>query len=343
MKKVIGIMLAVVLLASAGCICPRSLPVSDDVCWLAEGTICVDDVHLVVRTVNLFGTKRSEGDNPDSYHSMPRATIGIAEKFHDDWPHEIGVIGTQETKRVMNSCPCLGGIVHGAECLAEQLSEEYNGELYRYAYYQRLSVIVGKNWRIVSFDGWKIGEDDILAWSKSSRYLLEAKLESRGSPKRVLRFYTTHLSHRADNSRNRGKQIDNIIFLIRDRQRPNELPPIIVGDFNFRIGHESSNYLKLAKHFYFMNLEAAHCSDSSSWDYGIDHIWVGKRSTFSNSKGTYIPLRYHKTPGYNTGIRLRSNYSVQGRSKKLSDHDSPGMSFQIIEGESPDKSVLGYY
>lgn len=137
-------------------------------------------------------------------------------------------------------------------------------------------MVAGADWDRVSESRWELGKDGWRKWPKrSTRYLFEVKL-IHVATRRGVRFYTTHLSHGDDQSGQRVEQIAKLLKIVRERARPGELPPIVVGDFNrlptSRIGQMMDEHFALA-----------HNSN-------YDQIWIGRKRTFIGARGNLVPI-----------------------------------------------------
>jgi len=277
-------------------------------CWMVDYCyLQPQDVHLVVRTVNTIAR----------WPDYPNRLSGIDELFETDWQYQIGAIGMQEVKEEMNSCPAGASNVHGTKCFAAILAQDF-GHPTTWTAKGAVGVVAGSEWQVIAYSGWELGKD---SWqhfgNRSTRYLNEALLRHRGNGW-VLRFYNTHLSH-GDQLEQRQDQIDKLLGIITTRQRAaGELPPVLVGDFNFRPSSEAASFNKLNASFRLINTEALGCTAGKPTRVGIDQIWVGRRPAFPTSTGTLTLLRWHTSSSGN-GIELDG----------LSDHDSPGASFRI--------------
>jgi len=285
-------------------------------CWLEEPTL--DNVDLVIRTVN---TKQG-----GSYYA--KRLYGIGQEFFNDWPYQVGIIGMQEVKQEMDACPVGEKEVHGARCFAQILGNLY-GENCTYARHKPLGTVVGSDWEIsIEPIAYELGKD---SWNKfgnrSTRYLLYTLLRHR-TEGWMLRFYTTHLSHGQDQKGQRRDQIKKLRKIVKEVSIEGELTPVVVGDFNFSQDSNPNQFDRMNEDFWLANSKGLPCADGMPANGGIDHIWVGRASSFPQAKAKLTVVRYHtEASGY--GIDLQSSHSVDGYVGPLSDHDSPGISFRI--------------
>lgn len=255
-------------------------------------------LDLVVRTVNTQG-----GES----HYASRL-LAIARNISREWT-TAGLIAMQEVKQT-DDCPVPPERDHGAPCFARILEQEYRRPI-GWGFYDSLGVLVGQPWEIVgAVEHWKLGKD---SWSKlgkrATRYLIEVRVIHQVN-RRMVRFYTAHLSHdRRDHPHEqedqRNHQIDKLRSIVTDPRRanPGELPPIIAGDFNFTIDGEvpePSSFDRMNADF-----EVVHST-------GKDHIWVGRATSFPQTEGSFAPF----------GGRVTD---LTG----LSDHASPSVGFTI--------------
>jgi hypothetical protein len=294
---------------------------------------------IIVRTINVH----------HSAADYPLRIRGIAEKFYHDYPHQIGLIGIQELKRrKMTDCIAGGSYDNGARCLAAELARLYGQKAGarisgRYWLQQNaggLGVIADDNWRIMGQKTWSLGYD---------RFLMEVFLEHRTEGYR-LRFYNTHLSiygrvkwyekllygyesGKDKGQKRRSRQVSKIIEIVKDRAKPGELPPIIAGDFNagqdFVTGETEVSVRKMEEHFHRqIDSFRDYCSDYTV----TDHIYIGRKETFTLSRGSFQLLEWHriymdKKPVFVDGKRI----------DELTDHNAEGFIFNIVI--KPDKDV----
>lgn len=215
------------------------------------------------RTVNLIG---------DNWPQFPKRLQGIADAFYDQHPQNIWVIGMQEVKESMNSCPIAPTSTSGGKCLARVLGSRFDRSADSREYIT-LGIASDANWKIVegSREAYYLGRDPVLwecctNWSK--RRLLGVKLRHVDRDLHFW-FFTTHLSHGEDHSDHRRKQVEAILNRIRqvEANDPGNLPPVIVGDFNFN--SNSDNYALMGEYF-----------DLRAYS-GVDCIWIGLPHKFS--------------------------------------------------------------
>ena len=295
------------------------------------------EVAFIVRTMNLH----------HSAADYPLRIRGIAQEFYRNYPHQIGLISIQELKkRKMTGCLCGESLDNGAKCLAAELALLYGqkadaGISDRHWLQQNaggLGVIADDNWKIIGTKTWSIGDD---------RFLMELFLEHKTEGYR-LRFYNTHLSMygsvkwyeknlygytsgKDKGQKKRSTQVSNIIKIVRNRAKPGELPPIIAGDFNagrnFVTGETEVSVKKMEAHFQ-RQIDGFRNSCS---DYTVtDQIYIGRKETFPESKGSFQLLKWHR-------IYMDKKPVVVGgkRINELTDHNAEGFSFKIII--KPDK------
>jgi endonuclease/exonuclease/phosphatase family metal-dependent hydrolase len=302
-------------------------------CWLVQTPFPINDIHLTVRTVNMASSQL------DDYNMRQ---WGIAQQFKIDWASGQDIIGIQEAKENMSDC--VAGVTQttGASCFGSAMAQNGLGPSYSVVRTEasgssQLGIIIGKDWKLLASEGWRLGKDSLRhLGSRSTRRLIEAVVRHKDHGW-TLRFYTTHLSHGADQKEQRLDQIDRLREIIAERVDPGELPPVVVGDFNFR-KEESESYQKMNAHFQLVNELAIGClTDGKPTEAGIDHIWVGRKTAFPQTTGTFVPLRYHTTAANGSGVDLKSQRTVDpvrgqpAYTGALSDHNSPGFSFKIVD------------
>ena len=276
------------------------------------------DVNLVVRTVN---TKQED-------EQYPKRLEGIAGEFFADWPKQAGVIGMQEVKTNMDRCPFHPADAHGADCFARIMKNTYSLASASAVHRDPLGIVAAGDWEITASDNWELGKDDIgHLGARSTRYLLEATVRDR-TKGWAFRMYTTHLSH-GDQLSQRHDELDKIVDHILSRNKIGEMPPILVGDFNFQEHEEPDSYAKLNRYFWLVNDAAWHCLGGQPVTTGIDQIWVGRYESFPHRESLKL-IRFH-TGAEGNGIVLKSPKVVDGVSlPRLTDHNSPGASFKVI-------------
>jgi len=297
------------------------------------------EVAVIVRTINLH----------HSAADYPLRIRGIAQEFFYNYPHQIGLISIQELKKSrMTDCMCGKSFDNGAKCLAAELALLYGQKADArisegYLFQQNaggLGVIADDNWKIIGTKTWSIGDD---------RFLMEVFLEHKTEGYR-LRFYNTHLSMygsvkwyekilygytsgKDKGQKRRSMQVSKIIEIVRDRAKPGELPPIVAGDFNagqnFITGETEVSVKMMEAHFQ-RQIDAfqEYCSDYTV----TDQIYIGRKETFPESKGSFQLLKWHriymdKKPVVVSGKRI----------DELTDHNAEGFSFTIII--KPDNDV----
>ena len=286
-------------------------------------------IGLVVRSINVEGTSNFiVGDPGLDFRLRLQA---FAELFRSDWPFSIGVIGVQQTKTDLTNCPFAPEVDNGTRCFSRAIQREYSslGAASRTAAAVgstvkeiELGVIAGGDWVIEGNVSWAIGKDVLAAewltqWfgkTGGSRYLQEVALRHLEKGWR-LRFYSTHLSHNAGDRNHddeRRSQIENIKRTVKSQALPGELPPIVVGDFNFGANH--------AKNTMSSDFSLAH----EAYESEIDQIWVGNLAAFPQARGTLSKVGV-------TTLKLKgeSRYGAHQFSR-LSAHNSPGVAFRVL-------------
>ena len=297
------------------------------------------EVDLIVRSINLH----------HSAADFPLRLRGIAHEFHHDYPHQIGLIGMQELERgTMNNCLRGKSYNNGAKCLAAELISLYGqkaeARIFEKNWLQQHAevsgIIVDDNWKIIENKSWSIGYN---------RILLEVFLEHKTKGYR-LRFYNTHFSSNTNvkwfekiwygynstkdkGQERRSRQASKVFEIVRERAKPGELPPIVVGDFNsgrnFVTGEAEVSVRKMEEHFWRpIDNFRKFCSDYTV----IDNIYIGKKESFPDSQGYFKLIKWHR-------IRMHKKpVSVDGRRiDELTDHNAEGFSFNILI--KPNKSI----
>ncbi len=291
-----------------------------------------NEADLIVRTINV--------QYPGSEY--PLRLRGIAQAFHRDYPHQIGLIGLQELgEETLTGCLQGNTYNNGAECLAAELNALYmqkaKARISERTWYQKgrevLGIIVDEKWKIIDMKSWDIGYN---------RMLMEAFLEHKTKGYR-LRFYNTHFSSNAElkwyekfwygfnsnkdkGQKKRNRLAEKVINIVRERAKPGELPPVIVGDFNagrnFVSDEAELSVQKLESHFWRMIDDfRSFCTDYTV----VDNVYIGKKKSFPNSLGYFQLKKWHR-------IRMHKKpVIVDGHElDQLTDHNAEGFSFDIL-------------
>ena len=306
--------------------------------WLPQRIVHKrQQVHVIVRSINVEGTTNFLTEaNPDlaqmnsslAEQDYPIRLRTFSSLFYTDWPTAIGIVGVQQTKTQMTNCPMQPARDNGTHCFARLLQARYvaSGQQAEsvagtYTVLRRpieLGMIAGSPWQILDHQVWKIGKDrlrwdHLTKWvgiSGGSRYVQGALLRNAVTGWKF-RFYNTHLSHNADDlnhNSDRRAQIENMKAIIESQVRPDELPPMVVGDFNFAADNPSNT---MAEDF-----DLAHAS-------GIDQIWIGRQSVF-NTQGELTVIG-------KSIVRLAVPFRIgDANFEKLSDHNSPAVALRIV-------------
>lgn len=266
--------------------------------WLACG--CGGPGPITVRTIN-FETTR------DQY---PERMQKIAKKVAND-RQVIGgervpeLIGMEELREKMTKCQG-GGLwettVTGARCFAalqKDLGQGTFGWFFDGVSYpgwfdpdEGGGAAWSDGFEVLQKNRWNIGPG-IEGTTNYDRYLIEVELLHQKS-KRRLRFYVTHFypGHTAERREYRKVQASELIEKVLARATDGDLPPLLVGDFNFDSFEEDGSIL-LNGHFTRAPvLVAAACG--SQPDSAYDIVYVAKKSSFPRSKGTYRLGRLRK-------------------------------------------------
>jgi hypothetical protein len=297
------------------------------------------EAELIIRTINVH---QGAADYSLRLH-------GIAREFHHDYPRQIGLIGMQELARgKMTDCPSGEVYDNGASCLAAELMSLYgqkaeariSEKTWLRKMQESLGVIVGDEWRIIGAKSWNIG---------NNRTLLEVYLGHKTKGYK-LRFYDTHFSSNKpvkwyqklwygykssqdQGEKRRSKQASKVIEIVRERAKPGELPPVVVGDFNagrnFVTGEAEESVQKMERYFW---RPLDRFRKSCSAHIVIDNVYIGKKESFPGSSGYLKLIKWHR-------IDIRKKpVTVNGhRIKELTDHNAEGFSFDILS--NGDKAI----
>jgi hypothetical protein len=266
------------------------------------------DLTMLVRTANLGPTETTK-----------ERLQGVLQVFKEDAPAELGLVALQEHEQI--SCGATSWISTGSECFHVYAESQFNSGVsfekpglpigpHRVwgAHDSRVSAIAGTPWNVIGTKSWEIGTE---SWSKLTlngrgrRYLVEILLQHMQDRDVKVRFYATHLSH-GDQHAQRVEQVKKILEIVRTRVQFGELPPVIAGDFNFSKSKERDNYDRMNESFALANDRIDGSGES------IDHIWLGRWSSFRNTSGAYTVVGGKLSP-LPTGFdhhTLRVNLSV---------------------------------
>lgn len=296
--------------------------------WRRNPDAYLSQINLVVRTANVHGG----GDDNDKA-DFGRRLKGLVQLYYADWPESFGVNALQEDA----DAQCSGdpAEVRGAACFMELMRQRYSlpGTIVR-AHWMRgpLSVIVGgAPWRLGDrYHAYRIGEDP--GWfDDDDRWVLETEL-SGGLGK--FKFYTTHLSH-TDDAANRLRQITQLRESVKATVETGDLPPIVVGDFNFAVKKDGTsdqpqNFQAMSQDFYLATKAGAFCYDGVHGGAPVDQIWIGRHSSFPQTRGVFRAVRLHAN-GDPWGIFLKEPMVVDGvLVPQVSDHaKAVAMSFVV--------------
>jgi hypothetical protein len=296
----------------------------------------VQDVDLVVRMVN------TEGTSGDHYKLRLK---GTAQKFFEDWPYSVGVIGMQQVGTTLG-CPEDPNLFDGVDCFGALIQKAFSTSRISKGSFDDLALVSGPPWDIVDRDHRLLGKDDFwkFGFGRGERHLLQG-LVRHVRQGWTLHIYSTHLSHISDKTSQvsqRHEQIDRLIKHVRSQVKPGELPPIVIGDLNFYPNDEQSSYSKMNKDFMLATEPYLGCLRNGKPErVRKEQIWIGRRSSFPVD--SVVLLRYHTDTTTGDGVRLKSPATVDGvRLNSLSpSHDSPGFSLKVVEPQYDVAVVTG--
>jgi hypothetical protein len=292
--------------------------------WKANPELYASGINLVVRTVNV------DGGNSDEYPRPGVRVFGIAQALHDDEEDRIGVTGIVEAHDV-SDCPVGTASSNSVACFAEATKRFYGSDVVRAHWLinneSGRGVVVGGPWLLAdNKTAWEIGY---------GRWLLETRVSSYAGR---FRFYVTTLSndgHDDDKSAERVSEIKQIKEHVKARVQPGELPPIVVGDFNFTsnggANDEPSTRQQMEEDFYLVSKVGSYCYDGIHGAIPYNQVWIGKASRFPSTNGSYKAVRY-STVDTPTGIELHERRTVLGIDflNGLTDHrEAVAISFLI--------------
>jgi hypothetical protein len=254
--------------------------------------------------VHAYNTLYARGARRRGWPDYPRRLALAAEKLDEAWPHQLDLIGLQEAGDKVVGCATGGSGKHSVTaCFAALLGRRFGASL-RFVEHHELGIVWDDDrWATVPGGGaWRIGRRRLLFARRgvdfgAVRYLLGVKLRHRETG-RVLAFFTTHLANDERRRSEREGQIDRLLAIVERQVGPGELPPILVGDFNFR-ADERASYERLNRRCWLAN-EAV--SGEVRPPVGVDHVWVGRPERFPALK-----LALAGTPGYGGQSRLSAD------------------------------------
>lgn len=281
------------------------------------------DVDLVVRTYNVCDNGKAEdiGLSPSYEVRVPQ----VVERFHTDWPHQIGIIGFQEASDLATGDPSYQSI---PAFFGSRMGSLYN-MWSAFVHEGELGILYDDEWiKDGAHQYWLLGKYQNRPWPfvrYGESHLIHVRLVHQNEGWAVSVF-NTHLAPRdwPERVKARTEQLTKAIDIIKQTVRADDLPPIFMGDFNFYTS-ERVNYDIVNEYFTLMNEEGlvTRTADGSPFRVDIDHIWVGRSERFP-TVGTLVPIRCHSDGKSDSGIDL----------KDLSDHSSPAVSFRIEKDPS---------
>ena len=221
-----------------------------------------------------------------------------------------GLIGLQEVKGSMKNCHALAlrnKKPNGAKCFAGLLTDQFE----RPVHSTNRAIVFGNEWKLLSRKTMRIGPGRVGRefWGTNyDRDLYEALLQHKASGLKV-RFYDTHFWPGKEKKKwVRKVQAKDLVKLVKKRAQYGELPPILVGDFNYTANEDSeriiNQYFKVAAR------------------ESIDVVYVGRPSIFTKAHGKITV----KNPSRNLILKDHT-YNT----KEFSDHNSPGALLQLSE------------
>lgn len=195
---------------------------------------------------------------------------------------------------------------NAAKCFAGLLADRYK----RPVHSASRSIVFGNDWKLILGATMRIGPGRVAreAWGTNyDRDLDEALLVHRTSGMKV-RLYNTHFWPGGNEKKwVRKAQANDLVKLVRQRAQYGELPPILVGDFNYTSSEESERIIG--------RIFSVAARDS------IDVVYVGRPTTFTKAHGKITVKDPSRT------IPLTK---YRYRSTTLSDvHNSPGVVLRL--------------
>jgi hypothetical protein len=296
--------------------------------WITEnlpknslGQIEFNESHidLVVRTYNVCDADKAKeiGLSPSYKVRVPKAV----DRFHEDWPHQVGIVGFQEASDPAYEDPQKTSI---PAFFTSQM--ERHGLAGGFVHEGELGISYDDEWvKEDPHQYWLLGKykNNILPWPfdrHGESHMIHVRLVHRDNGW-VVSVFNTHLAPRdwPERVKVRTEQLTNAIKHIRETVRAGELPPIFLGDFNFHAS-ETVNYNIVNEYFSLVNEKGRgiQAADGRPYEVGIDHIWVGRPGPLK-TVGNLIPLRCHTSGNSTFGIDLEG----------ISDHSSPAISFNV--------------
>lgn len=306
------------------------------------------DLEFLVRTVNTLGKK------PDYGYRLR----GIANKFYEDWPSEIGLIGMQEVgstievefsshgiSNISSNCRVSPRHFSGAKCLADEMSSLFGIN----AYGKQTSgdtdvepgIIIEDDWEVLDHDYWGIHSTfGTVGEGHRKLIMLHLRHRARGFE---LRFYSTHFTPgddggipyiRKSSSDERAYQAQKVIDIVKEQARSGELPPIVVGDFNAERNlpdGAAEESVEIMERDFWRPIDIYKPAST-----GIDIIYIGRKESFPASMGNFLPIERRRVEFAHVPTTVDSRSFEQ-----LTDHPSEGMRLRIDPGYSQE-GIAGY-
>jgi hypothetical protein len=308
---------------------PHNFPVRPD----GHNSIHVRDIDLVVRTYNVLEREAAE---KKGFHKPYNERLDAAARlFLEDWKPSPGIVALQEAADSLRLCEQnMPGDTKVTTCLAVKLGKLFGRPMERATTGQDLGITwPADDWLRMPGGGvWKLPpiKQGFMGLNHAHSYIQAIKLIHRQKKWRVT-IVNTHLAHNSwpakdgsvkDRSDVRARQLDKLLPIIDGIVTNGELPPILVGDFNFDY-HETPNVRRVQQRFSLANAPGiAALSDGRPTRTSVDHIWTGRPDHFSRTAGEWIPVRVHVGGGNDSGLEFERH--------GISDHASPAVSFRIV-------------
>jgi hypothetical protein len=222
---------------------------------------------------------------------------------HADWKDSAGVLfGLTECRYSEKGCRVKTSHAEPVQC-PESGIEAFTDQCFHYHWFKELepelsiplfgyaSKQLGEN-AVIGIGGMFTQEGDFLNekvgpahWGEKQCMIIGARFRIRGT-NFILPFYATHLPP----DRDQDDCCEDINSIVRETRRTGDLPPIVVGDFNF--SRQADVPWGAGKTFVYspdawkeMN---RHFSCIHKFTGRVDHIWVGRYSKHADAPAALI-------------------------------------------------------
>lgn len=269
-----------------------------------------ENADIIVRTANVYGP-----------HACFKERLQkIAPIIHSSYSDKLGLLGVQEIFKLKG-----GNDNSGARYFCSELNKYYKTDIKWDGTQSTNAIFHDSEWERVSRDYKTLGRVG------SGRYVLENVLRHK-EKKWILRFYTAHISWKDEKTARQTKDLAN---WIKGRAQKGELLPIVTGDFNaeknLKTNKTEQAVIEMEKFFYRPMDRAWYEQQINSFaGTGIDIVYIGKKESFPDSYGDYLPIATH-----NLVFKEQSGeFKPCSKTNILTDHPFRAVSLKVL-GSQP--------